>query len=600
MNTFVNDNMFLILLVFGGVLVSIRAHELYSTPAPRNDAQWLIDEMHLRHLTGRRQFATGFTFYLLPVLLLYMLLSVSPEILNLSMGIAGTTNSVGALTLSGSEVQTFAPMLAATAVITLFTVKPFSIFENAIRRVSHGIAGIPQHVQDIIRQIRQLDFRSTPADSPLPGMHLDHVMAIPGLDNDLAAIGKLDEWIFGSTGMLVWSDKANHALQLARQRILGEYDSLKRKLALAHPATDDPIPDGQTLTDDTLDEIVRQARELRIQFTRLLAVLIANQDEPLPARVTSQPLWDLVSRAQRKRASSRHVNILAASTLTGIFVGLLFATLLNFTVILFHDLSISLATLDYSSNSLFIANMPAGEFYWSSLMYAARTAWWDVLGISLLFFAGCAAALVYRAARVNNVEWEFWHARSHPVFQYLVVALMACVSAGLFYEFFLFIKLVVWPSFQVQNTGHFASMLRDFGSDYLAFGLLALLAVPGAIMVCRLSDNFGTISDTTSLWKDPWVRILGWSVGLVSMILYLFIRLWIGELRDLPAVLVSLLVPGVTLFVMSAAYWRIGEMRPGPIQPITGSAGEQKTPRKSTGKREPETQVTRIKEPSIS
>ncbi len=596
MNSLINDNLFLILMIFGGVLVSIRAHELYSTPSPRNDAQWLIDEMHLRHLTGHRQFATGFAFYLLPVLLLYVLLSVSPEILNLSMGIAGTTNSVGALTLSGSEVQTFAPMLAATAVITLFSVKPFSILEHAIRRVSHGIAGIPQHVQDIIRQIRQLDFRSTPAESPLPGMRLDHVMAIPGLDNDLAAISKLDEWIFGSTGMLVWSDKANQALHLARQRILSEYDSLKRKLALAHPAWEDAGPDGQTLTDDTLEGIVRQARELRIQFTRLLAVLIANQDEPLPDRTISQPLWDLVSRAQRKRASSRHINILAASALTGIVVSVLFATLFNFTVILTNDLSMRNATLDDSSNSLLIAGKSAAEFYWSSLMYAAQTAWWDVLEISLLFFTGCAAALIYRATRVNSAEWELWHTRSHPVFQYLVVSLLACVSAGLFYEVYLFVKLVAWPSLQVRNTGHFASMLRDFGSDYIAFGLLALLVVPSALMVCRLSDNFGTPSDYPSLWRDPWVRMLSWSVGLVSMVLYLFVRLWIGEIYDLSAVLVSLLVPGVTLFVMCAAYWRIGEMRPSQVQQSVGNAGEQAKSRERAGKRDEKMQDTRAYE----
>ncbi len=593
MNSLINDNLFLILLVFGGVLVSIRAHELYSTPAPRNDAQWLIDEMHLRHLTGHRQFATGFAFYLLPVLLLYVMLSVSPEILSLSMGITGTTNSVGALSLSGSEVQTFAPMLAATAVITLFSVKPFSTFEHVIRRVSHGIAGIPQHVQDIIRQIRQLDFRSIPAESPLPGMRLDHVMAIPGLDNDLVAISKLDEWIFGSIGMLVWSDKANQALQLARQRILGEYDSLKRKMALSHPAAEGAGPDGQSLTDDTLEEIVRQARELRIQFTRLLAVLIANQDEPLPARTLSQPLWDLVSRAQRKRASSRHINILAAGTLAGIVVSLLFATLFNFTVVLINDLSMPNAALDVSSNSLLIAGMSAGEFYRSSLMYAAQTAWWDVLGISLLFFTGCATALTYRAARVNSAEWELWHTRSHPVFQYLVVSLMACVSAGLFYEVFLFVKLVVWPSLQVRNSGHFASMLRDFGSDYIAFGLLALLVVPSALMVCRLSDNFGTPSDYPTLWRDPWVRMLSWSVGLISMLLYLFVRFWIGEIHDLSAVLVSLLVPGVTLFVMSAAYWRIGEMRPNQVRQSEENAGVEARPRERTGTREERTQDTR-------
>jgi hypothetical protein len=297
----------------------------------------------------------------------------------------------------------------------------------------------------------------------------------------------------------------------------------------------------------------------------------------MPSRVASQPLWDLVSRAQRRRASSRHINVLAASTLTGIVISTVFATLFNITVKLANDLSIDNAALDLSSGALFIAGQSPGEFYWSSLIYAARTAWWDVLGIGLLFFTGCSAALIYRAARVNSAEWELWHPSSHPVFQYVIVAMLASVCAGLFYEIFLFFKLVVWPSLQVRNAGHFASMLRDFGSDYVEFGLLALLAAPSAVMLCRLSDNFGAPSDYPRLWRDPEVRRLAWAVGLVSLIVYLFVRLWIGEIYDLAAVLLSLTVPAVSLWVMSVCYWRIGELRPNQAQE-PGSSASSATP----------------------
>ncbi len=564
MTTLINNNTFLLLLIIGGLLVGIRAHELYSTPSPRNDAQWLIDEMNLRFLTSHRQFATGFVFYLIPILLLYTLLSVSPEILSLSMGIAGTTNSVGALTLSDSDVNTFAPMLAATAVITLLSVKPFSLLEHGIRRASHGIAGIPQHVQDIIRQIRQMDFRDSTASSTLPRLQVDNVKAIPGLDNDLVAIETLDEWIFGATGHLIWSDKANHALQLARQRILGEHNALKRKLVLRNAENGNGSSDGDALSDEALEAIVRQARELRIQYTRLLAVLVANQDERLPKSVASRPLWDLVLRAQRKRTSSRHINILATSTLVGVVLGTLLASLFNFTVYLAHEMSMQYAQLDMQTSALYIAGLSTAEFYWSALRYSVQTAWWDVIGTGLIFFTGCTAGLIYRASRVNSAEWEYWHIRSHPVFQYLVIAILACISSALFYEVFLFIKLVVWPSLHVRNAGHFASMLQDFGSDYLVFGLLCLLAAPSAIMVCRLSDNFGSIRAYDSLWRDSWIRTLAWSVGLISMLLYLVIRQWIGEIHAMPDVLISLVVPAGTLFIMSAAYWRIGESSPAP------------------------------------
>ena len=571
MNSFISDNLFLVLLIFGGVLVSIRGHELYLKPSPRNDAQWLVNEMDMRHLTGRRQFVTGFVFYLIPVLLIYLLLSVSPELLKLSMGIAGTTNSVGALTISGSDAQTFAPMLAATAVITLFSIKPFSKLEQAIRRLSHGVAGIPHFIQDIIRQVRPMEFRST-SDSPLPRMQLDHVKAIPGLSSDLIAIGNLHEWIFGTTGMLVWSEKADHVLQLARQRVLDNYDALKRKLSLTNPAISESRSDGMSLTDDTLEEIVRHARDVRVQLTRLLALLIANQNEPLQnqsnqqSQSVPQALSQLVSRAQRKRASSQHMNVLAASTMIGAVIGVVFATLFNFTLILIHELSTNNVALDTLKNELHISGMAASQYYWSSFIFAAKAAWWDVFAVSLIFFTGSSAALVYRTARVNNAEWV-WYAHKYPVFQYAVIALIACISAGLVYELYIFGSLVLMPSLNVNNAGHFASMLRDFGSDYAEFGLLAMLAAPSAIMISRISDHFSSTAFIEQPGRDPWLHTLGWSVGLMSMILYLLIRMWIGEIHELKAVLMSVLVPGGTLYIMTVAYWYIGDAHFGFPRP---------------------------------
>lgn len=562
MSSLISDNLFLVLLIFGGVLVSIRGHELYLKPSPRSDAQWLVNEMNMRHLTGRRQFVTGFVCYLVPVLLIYLLLAVSPELLKLSMGIAGTTNSVGALTISGSDAQTFAPMLAATAVITLFSVKPFSKLEQAIRRLSHGIAGIPHYIQDIIRQVRPMEFRSTSMDSPLPRTQLDHVKTIPGLGSDLIAIGNLHEWIFGTTGMLVWSEKADHVLQLARQRVLGDYDALKRKLSLTDPASESRV-DGLPLTDDTLEEIVRQARDMRIQMTRLLALLVANQNEPLLYQSAQQSqsvplaLRALISRAQHKRASSQHMNVLAASTMMGLAISILFITLFNFSLILFHELSSNNVALNTLNNEFYISGLVAHEFYWSSFIFAAKTAWWDVFGISLIFFTGCSAALVYRTARVNNADWV-WYAHDYPVFQYFIIVIIACISACLVYELYLFVSLVVLPSLYVDNAAHFASMLRDFGSDYIEFGLLAILAAPSAVIVARVSDHFGNAADSKQPGRKPWLLTIGWSVGLVSMLLYLLIRLWVGEIHELNAVLISLLVPGVTLFIMAVAYWQIG------------------------------------------
>ena len=587
MGSLVNDNLFLILLLLGGCLVCIRAHELYSVPTATNDARWLMDEMQLRYLTGRRKFKAGLLFYLCPILLLYIMLSVSPDLLGLIVSVAGTSNSVGAMSIPDSQVQTFAPLLAATAVITLLTIKPFSTFEQAIRQASHSIAGIPQHIQNIIRQVRQMDFRDLDPVSSISGFAPNRYTAIPCLEDDLLAIGKLHDWIFGTTGLCLWADSADQALQSARSNVLSQYDDLRARLSQRSHVVggDDSNAQLSDVDIDAMEELVRKARDVRVQLTRLLAVLVANQDEALPAHVASTALWQLVAKAQRQRASSRHINVLATSTLIGFLVCLCFAALFNLTLIFFNDLLIDHVALDSLNTELYIFGQIAGNYYWSSLTTAFATAWWDVLGLSLIFFSGSLAALAYRAAKVNSAEWEFWHGSSHPVFQYITVVLISSVCAGLVYLALLFVQLVALPSINVNYAGHFASMLRDFGSEYMTFGLLGLLSAPSAVAVCRLSDSFhrnpvseyqGVDSEAIRKFKeanngrrygmDPLVRMMVWSVALVSMALYLFIRLLIGEVHQLERVLVSACLPGVSLFLLCLSYWSLSrdstEQRP--------------------------------------
>ena len=140
MNTFLQDNLYLILIVVGGIFVSIQSRTLYSTPLLQVNADWMGKELQLKDFTGKRRFEIGYLFYLCPILLIYLMISVSPELLSLSMGVAGTSASVGALSLSVSDASTFAPMLAAIAVNTLTSIKPVSILEQYIRGISHGIA----------------------------------------------------------------------------------------------------------------------------------------------------------------------------------------------------------------------------------------------------------------------------------------------------------------------------------------------------------------------------------------------------------------------------------------------------------------------------
>ena len=559
MQALVYENLFLILLIVGGVFIAIRATELFARPVPSNNAQWLNDEMNLRYLTGLRQYATGFVFYLVPVLMVYFLLSVSPELLSISMGIAGTSSSVGALSLAGSDVYTFAPVLAATAVVTLLNIRPFSAIEQYLRRMSHGIAGIPKHVQEIAHQIRQLDLLSMRSCSPVGRVQCREEQPVLGLDSDLAIIETLNEWIFGATGTRVWPDKANLALYSCTQSVASEYETIKRKHVVIRSASGKPDSATSTLLKDAMENFARDTRALRSRFTQLLAVLIANHDEHMSDLNTPEPLWRLISDAQAKRARLHHIETLATSTLTGIVICTPIAAIYYFIIIVSSGLSTN-ATLDVSSDALLVAGVSAMDFYWLSLLHATESAVWDVIGISLIFFTGCAIALHNRAGRENSSSWGLWNTREYPVTQYVVIALLATVAATLFYEIFLFFKLVVWPSLHYRSSVNFTSMLSDFGLHYVQFGLLSVLAVPCSVVVCRICDNKSTQrKHFNSLFRSQvWLLVL--IVGVTSMMIYLLLSYHLSVDHELVPLLFSALVPSSTLTVMTAMFWRNHEL----------------------------------------
>ena len=82
MNMILQDNLYLIFIVVGGIFVSIQSRMLYSTPMLLANAGWLGKELKLQDFTNKRRFEAGYFFYLCPILLIYLMISVSPELLS--------------------------------------------------------------------------------------------------------------------------------------------------------------------------------------------------------------------------------------------------------------------------------------------------------------------------------------------------------------------------------------------------------------------------------------------------------------------------------------------------------------------------------------
>ena len=432
MNMILQDNLYLIFIVVGGIFVSIQSRMLYSTPMLLANAGWLGKELKLQDFTNKRRFEAGYFFYLCPILLIYLMISVSPELLSLSMGVAGTSASVGALSLSVSDASTFAPVLAAVAVNTLTMIKPVSILEQYLRGISHGIAGIPYYVQRMIRKIT----KTTQNLESLP-LHLEHVtrpsttnLKSGSLQQNIYSIRQLHDLTIGSTGSRIWSGQAVAILDKAHRRLNDEYNQFLAKVESFNGEQGQPdVADSAEQRDNESGEIVLIATNLRRKYVELLAVVIANQDEPLSPMKENPELKKLlvklVKDGQRIRRDRALIRLLLASTLSGVGVCLLPVTLFYFTLFVIDDWSMQNFSLHSDEMTLLIRGMEMGQYYQSTLFTSFKLAWWNVLSVSLLFCAGCTAALSYRANLRRTRGWESWKEDSHPVGQYVVISLIA-------------------------------------------------------------------------------------------------------------------------------------------------------------------------------
>ena len=481
------------------------------------------------------------------------------------MGVAGTSASVGALSLSVSDASTFAPVLAAVAVNTLTMIKPVSILEQYLRGISHGIAGIPYYVQRMIRKIT----KTTQNLESLP-LHLEHVtrpsttnLKSGSLQQNIYSIRQLHDLTIGSTGSRIWSGQAVAILDKAHRRLNDEYNQFLAKVESFNGEQGQPdVADSAEQRDNESGEIVLIATNLRRKYVELLAVVIANQDEPLSPMKENPELKKLlvklVKDGQRIRRDRALIRLLLASTLSGVGVCLLPVTLFYFTLFLIDDWSMQNFSLHSDEMTLLIRGMEMGQYYQSTLFTSFKLAWWNVLSVSLLFGAGCTAALSYRANLRRTRGWESWKEDSHPVGQYVVISLIAVLFAAFAFEFMLFLKLVVLPAGQFSGASQFASILQDFNLNYIEYGYYGLMAAPFAVLICYLSDSLvGLGSDKKSTAVSHrslifWVSLVVGTVGLT------WIRVLLDGTHEWRITLYGTVVPTFTLFILTSRYWQKG------------------------------------------
>lgn len=568
----VQENLYLVLIVIGAVVVGLQASGRYSTPLPDRGITWAVDGMKARDLCGKRRYTAGYLVYLLPILLIYLLLAVSPELLALSMGIAGTTASVGALTLTHSDAESLAPILAATAVVALLNVNPLARVERGLRGMAHDIAGIPRHLQQIIVRLpglfEQGAGRSSNEIQPTDELPLaERLPALPG--SDIIAIRYYQQCLFGKIGADLWTGRSAYLLEKARPALQDDYRSLTRSLNRQRSGeaplqdTEDDSQNDEIGTNDR-QSLELLARSLRVRYASLLAVAIIN--EPASHRPASTPdaLWALVEQARSELASSVMLGVLATGTLAGFVICLVYTTLAYLTAAVATLMNPASLSLDTADSQLLVNGLSMGFFYMSSLESAFNAALWDVSGLCLLFLFGSGAGLVFRGSRQRNLDWSRWENGVYPVVQYAIVSLLAMASAAFAYVLFLFIRLVAWPSGLVQIPGHFASMLKDFGNGYVQFGFICVLAAPCAILVCLLSDRLEQ-DRSDSRKHDPAILLMIASFAIVSGIaLPLLVRMQIGDLHQFAGALLASAVPIGAIIILSVSFWFVGHAVPQP------------------------------------
>jgi len=606
-----------LLLLFGGVAVAVHASALYATPLPQprqDPLSPMLERVALASIGGPKSYGKGLLCYLAITEFLYLVLSFSSVILDLSLSVMGGEGSVGALTTDPADVNPLTPVLASSVIMTVGQFRPFAQVENAIRRLSHHVAGIPHGVYEALGRIHTFEFEPDPEPTSISGPDLSKVSgphrgaanggsrtgsSLPqracdaaraaGMDDDAAAwladdllrIRRLGRYSHGRDGQRSWSQQSFAALSrplgIVVPRQAAFHERVKTLLAK-------PSGTGQEgIGEERLREwraIGREAMEIKKELALLFALLTINQSV-LRFPDDASEMRAMVGHVAR-RPTGQDFNMLLGATLAGLVLAML-------ALLLYHvlrgpadDLFRHAVGIADTGTSIPGSTNGWGDYLFGGLQDSVRVALRDTLDFGLIFFVAAAVGLSLRSSRIASLEWTFWRQGEYPFRQYLSVGIMATMIAFLFYTLTNFWSLVVRPSLGVEEGFLPPSLLRDFLAQYTDYVLVPAIGLVCAWYVCLIADRRQTVpgtpvsmigNDRTAEASDVRLSLrFAAGCGLVNTL----IRIENGSVKSLGSALDALLVPaaifGCCFYLYALLQRRIGKLErrdPGLVPAAT-------------------------------
>lgn len=506
--------------LFGMGVVALQAQKLYSQRVLS-----LGSKMHssdssipIALLSSRYSYLRGLVFYLLVAEAVFLILSLSTVILELSLNAIGRAEMAGALS-GGLKANPIVPVVASSVVIALSQVRPFSDVEMAIRIMAHKIAGIPGAIEQIKSNIKAFKvklsqentdetskiFMHAKARAELFVSKLDnkkhlHDHEIDNLENTLIWIYCLYQWTLGYHGRSIWTTRS-------ADELIGLYDSL----GLEYIRIEDEIRSIIDVPDDSkgnsIDsiavgkwrDVADSCVKLEKNLTTVLALLLNDRpDNKFP----DYPLLQRLSRKALRREATKEMNVLGSS----LIVSSVFATLVlaSYEFIKQHAKGIlrsepPVVYLDFPFKSESVSSNPmftAWQQWWSSGMVslenrsdaqaqiltviAARskelqTALETFFPHLLIFSITAFTTLLVSRAREEDGRWPRRMPHEPPIVStYLVNGFIAYMVAMPAYMILQFYRLVIGPALKEDLDILTDTNLIVF-SDYLGIVLLTPL-----------------------------------------------------------------------------------------------------------------------------
>ena len=487
---------FLVLLLFGAFFVAVHAYRLYGEVRQEDideDIVWMEGKVQLIDFVGRRSYATGFLCYLALLELMFLVLSSSSVILDMALTAVGNSRSVGALGSSGTAINPWAPVLASSAVIAITEVKPFMQIEHAIRRVAHHIAGIPRHLKSTIDRV----YDEVPDVAALQDLGADGTAAErTGADGDeetrlktsverlRSDVLRLNGWARDCFG----SAHRYGSLHGVQGRIRDEIDVFEREyrqlVAVPESSAGEPAlerPSGRA--------VFGRALEVKRRLVFYLALVIVRSEVATLPRNTDGQLGKLVASAHGGKRSASLFNTLALSTVSGFALALGAVFLGYLTVYVLADFTEENVSVFPARDTVLIRSYEMSDYIFVTLNKALSSALWDVAALGSIFLTASLVAVGVMLPKFDRGEWRAWRERE-SVIQYLTTGALAVMVTYPLYLTFLSLKLVVVPSVRAGDMQRVVGLMNDFGSSFLGYSLIGLMAFPCAVVVCRLFDDY--------------------------------------------------------------------------------------------------------------